>query len=97
MTQFEQPLVMKSYKNAVQIARNYSASQIRTTAESAFSKDFTVRGAREVFLPVYTIEIQNPDGTVKETHWNAVNGKRMDLTPNAQVSRNPLQRLLPEK
>lgn len=96
ITQFDQPVVTKSYKSAITVSRNYTINQIKQLADAAFGKDFAIRGAQEVFLPIYTIEVQNPDGTVQTTHWNAVNGCAMnvnDAHPES-ASSNPLQNLL---
>lgn len=97
VTNFDQPFVTKSYTSAVTVARNYTISQIKTLAEAAFGKDFAIRDAKEVFLPIYTIEVQNPDSTIKTAHFNAVNGSRMDIPYNVTASSttNPLQDLLP--
>jgi len=96
VTRFDQPVVTKSYSNQTSITSNYTISQIKFLAESAFGKDFSIRGAKEVFLPIYTIRVENPDGTIQTTHWNGVNGSRMDMDDNhpEASSSNPLQSLL---
>jgi len=40
-------------------------------------KDFAIRKTTEIFLPVYSIVVQNPDGSQMTTYWNALNGKRL--------------------
>jgi len=73
-------LVTKPFSHAQKISRRYSTSQIEKIALAAFGQDFTIRTTKEVFLPVYSIEIMNPDGSILTTYWNAVNGKR--ITPH---------------
>lgn len=70
-------LVTKSFKNAERSAKRFSQSQIRKIAESAFGNDFAVRSTTDVFLPVYSVTVQNPDGSMHTSYWNALNGKML--------------------
>ena len=76
-TRISEWLVTKPYKNAVRLPRRYSLSQIQKLAKSAFGHDFAVRQTTDVYLPVHSIVVQNPDGSIQTTHWNAVNGKKL--------------------
>ena len=76
-TSIMQSIVTKPYSQAQKMPRNYSFNQIEKTAQAAFGQDFTIRNKKELFLPVYSIEILNPDGSVLTTEWNALNGQRM--------------------
>ena len=58
-----------------------SSSQIQKIAKAAFGDDFTVRNTTEVYLPVYSIEVLNPDGSTFTTYWNALTGDRMTSRP----------------
>jgi hypothetical protein len=78
ITIFDQPLVTQPSKNCEKIHGHYSAAQIRKMAESAFGSDFAIRRTEEVYLPIYAILVQNPDGTILTTYWNALNGKKMN-------------------
>lgn len=77
-TRINQWLVTKPYNHAQRMSEKYSARQIERVAKAAFGVDFTVRDSKVVFLPVYNIEVQNPDGSILTTFWNALNGKRID-------------------
>lgn len=77
-TRINQWLVTKPYNHAQRMAEKYSARQIERTAKAAFGPDFAVRHSKAVFLPVYSIEVQNPDGSILTTLWNALNGRRID-------------------
>ena len=79
-TKISQWLVTKPYKDAVCIPRRYSLAQIQKIARAAFGNDFAIRRTTDVYLPVHNIIVQNPDGSIKTTHWNALNGK--NLSPN---------------
>lgn len=77
-TEMNEWIVTKPYSETTRIARTYSKSQIERTARAAFGDGFTIRSAREVFLPVYSIETINPDGSVFTSFWNALNGQRIN-------------------
>jgi hypothetical protein len=71
--------VKKPYNYAQRISRKYSAPQVQKIAKAGFGEDFTIRTVTEVFLPVYSIEVLNPDGSIHTSYWNALNGQRMPL------------------
>lgn len=70
-------LVTQRIKNVKQRPRRYSPKQIERIAYLAFGSDFTIRNSTEVFLPVYKIDVQNPDGSILTTYWNALTGKQI--------------------
>lgn len=76
-TKVEDYLVTKQSKHATRVNKIYRPSQIELIAKSAFGNDFAIRKTTEIFLPVYTIIVQNPDGSQMTTYWNALNGKRI--------------------
>lgn len=77
-TKIAHPLVTKNCKHSERINRKYSPNQIKKAAEAAFGTDFAIRSTQDVFLPIYSITVQNPDGSLHTTHWNALNGKRIN-------------------
>lgn len=77
-TALDHYLVTQPYKNALRQPKKYSRRQIERIANLAFESDFTIRNITEIFLPVYRIDVQNPDGSVLTSYWNALNGKRFD-------------------
>jgi hypothetical protein len=76
-TKISQWLVTKPYSHASRVSANFSKNQIERVAAAAFGTDFTIRNDKEVFLPVYKIEVLNPDGSVLSSYWNALNGQRV--------------------
>ncbi|NGX55467.1 MAG: hypothetical protein KR126chlam2_01102 [Chlamydiae bacterium] len=78
VTRLEEWLVTIPAKYSVQAKKNYSTAQIKKLTHIVFGNDFAIRKMKEVFLPVYSISIQNPDGSTLTTHWNALNGKRFE-------------------
>ncbi len=80
-TKLDQWLVTKPTKHALRVKKRYRASQIENVARAAFGHDFAIRKTAEIFLPVYSIVVQNPDGSQMTTYWNALNGKRLLSAP----------------
>lgn len=76
-THVDERLVTKPFKDAVRIHRRFSVSQIEKLAHAAFGQDFAIRKTSDIYLPVHSIVVQNPDGSIHTSHWNALNGKRM--------------------
>jgi len=78
-TRIDQWLVTKPAKNAIRIPRKFRVPQIENTAKSAFGdNNFAIRKSKEIYLPVYSIIVQNPDGSQMTTYWNALNGKQIN-------------------
>jgi hypothetical protein len=81
-TKLDQWLVTKQTKHALRVKKKYRSSQIENIAKAAFGHDFAIRDTKEIFLPVYSIVVQNPDGSQMTTYWNALNGKRLIAPPH---------------
>jgi hypothetical protein len=80
-TKLEHWLVTKPTKKAIRVKKRYHSSQIEAISQAAFGNDFAIRKTTEIFLPVYSIVVQNPDGTQMTSYWNALNGKRLSAPP----------------
>lgn len=78
-TKMNQWIVTKPYSHAQRIPRKFTKSQIEKITKAAFGQDFTVRNVKEVFLPVYSIQVINPDGSILTSFWNALTGNRMGV------------------
>jgi len=76
-TRIEERLVTKAVSNAARHPKRFTSGQIERMCKAAFGTDFVVRKYSTIFLPVHSITVQNPDGSVHTTHWNALNGRRM--------------------
>ncbi len=74
-TKLDDWLVTKPCKNAIRSPRRFSLTQIQKIAKAAFGSDFAIRKTSDVYLPVHSIPVQNPDGSIHTTHWNALNGR----------------------
>ncbi|MBS0624125.1 MAG: hypothetical protein JSS62_05830 [Verrucomicrobia bacterium] len=79
LTLIHDPLVAKPTKECYRSNKHYSEQQICKLAEMAFGTDFAIRRVEQIYLPVYSVGVQNPDGSILTTYWNALNGKRFDV------------------
>ncbi len=78
-TRLKQNLVSKPIANGQKETKSFTRGQIVNLAHAAFGSDFTIRSEKEVFLPVYRLEVLNPDGSVSASEWNALTGQRIRL------------------
>lgn len=77
-TRIEERLVTKTLNNASRATKRFSAGQIERMCKAAFGIDFVIKKSSLIHLPVHSIVVQNPDGSVHTTHWNALNGRRLN-------------------
>lgn len=76
-TKIHQWLVTKPYNHEQKISKRFSRKEIEKIAKAAFGTSFTVRSMREIYVPIYSIEVLNPDGSIHTSFWNALNGQRI--------------------
>ena len=76
-TKLDERFVTKPQRNADRIPNRYSPSQIEKMTGAAFGNEFAIRKTTDIYLPVHCIVVQNPDGSIHTSHWNALNGKRL--------------------
>jgi len=76
-TKLDERLVTKPHRNAERTTNRYSLSQIERIAQAAFGSEFAIRKTTDIYLPVHCILVQNPDGSIHTSLWNALNGKQM--------------------
>ncbi len=86
-TNISQRLVTKSYSDVQKQPTKFSKDQIAQAAQAAFGPDIAIHEVKEVFVPVYSISMANPDGSVETTYWNALNGRRYSLKDSVTSSR----------
>lgn len=76
-TKIKQQLVSKPLGEGEKIPKIYSHSQVSALTQAAFGGEFKIRSEREVFLPIYSFDILNADGSVQTSEWNALTGQRI--------------------
>ena len=80
-TKIEDRLVTKTIKHAEKLTRRFTESQIRRIAYAAFGQDFVIRSYKKVFLPICSIVVENPDGSLHTSYWNTLNGQQLPQYP----------------
>ena len=78
-THIDDKLVTKTFHKGGRITRRFSPTQIKRIAQSAFGSDFVIRKATKVYLPVCTLTVENPDGSLHTSYWNTLNGKELSF------------------
>lgn len=78
VTHIDQALVTKPFKGSVRYQERYYDEQVKQVAIHKFGNNFAIRQSSKVYLPVYGIQVQNPDGSILTSYWNALTGKQMD-------------------
>ena len=73
--------VIKPNREGKKIGARYSRSKIERIAKAAFGDEFTIRDMEEIYLPVLRIPLQNADGTLLITDWNALTGSKIYSGP----------------
>jgi hypothetical protein len=76
-TKLDDRLVTKAQRNSERISNRYSLSQIEKMTRAAFGNEFAIRKNSVIYLPVHCIVVQNPDGSLHTSVWNALNGKQL--------------------
>lgn len=76
-TKMTQWIVNKPFSQGKKVTPNYSQSRIEKGAKAAFGNGFSVKNVKEIYLPVYSILVQNGDGSILISDWNAINGERI--------------------
>ncbi len=76
-TKIDERLMTKPHRNTERVSNRFSLSQIEKISRAAFGSDFAIRKTVDLYLPVHCIVVQNPDGSIHTSHWNALNGKQM--------------------
>ena len=77
-TLIDSPIVTKHFRYAHRLPRRFAPQEIMNLAEAAFGSDFAIRRTLTVYLPIHVITVQNPDGSLRTTYWNALNGKQLE-------------------
>lgn len=76
-TLLTKPIVHRTTLYGNLLPTTFSKSDIETLVKAAFGQDLAIRNSRLVYIPTYEIQVNNPDGSVRKTYWNAISGKEM--------------------
>lgn len=77
-TRIKHPLVLRETDFDSIIPKRFASRKVEKAAKASFGKEFTIRGIKEVFLPIWKLEVKKPDDSLSISYWNAVNGEEID-------------------
>ncbi len=80
-TRLKQQLVSKPVSSEQKISKTYSRNQIIALAKAAFGNTFKIQQEQDIFLPVFKVQVVNPDGSTLTSEWNAITGQRFGKQP----------------
>jgi len=76
-TKIKHHLVSRPVGEGEKMPKVYGRHQIIDLIHAAFGNECKVRREQEIFLPVYSLEVLNPDGSIQISEWNALTGQRI--------------------
>ena len=74
----KQHFVSKPITGGQRVVKTYSRGQMIELTKALFGSDLKIRNEQEIFLPVFSINVLNPDGSMHTSEWNAVTGQRIN-------------------
>lgn len=78
VTKISHHIVTKKVSSATKLPQQFSRGDILHVARAAFGADFAIRSETLIYVPIFLIEVKNPDGSVYKTFWNGITGKELN-------------------
>jgi hypothetical protein len=75
VTVMTRPFVHRHTVRSTLIEAKYSRHDLENLVKAAFGSNLAIRTSRVIYIPTYEIVVNNPDGSVRKTYWNAVCGR----------------------
>jgi hypothetical protein len=76
-TTMKRPFVHKETTRGSLLQSTYSEREVQNLVEAAFGKDLAILSSNVIYVPLYELPVQNPDGSIRRTYWNAISGKEV--------------------
>jgi hypothetical protein len=77
LTSITRPFVQRKILHKDELRTVYTKSDVERLVKAAFGQDVAIRSSRPIFVPIYEIQVLNPDGSLRRTFWNAISGKEL--------------------
>lgn len=78
VTDFQEGIVSLSISQPEKVPEHYSTSLVKNFITKVFGADVAIRSCEKVYLPIHELTVQNPDGSLYKTYWNALTGAPVD-------------------
>ena len=77
LTTITRPFVQRKIIHKEELQATYTKGENEKLVKAAFGQDVAIRSSRIIFVPIYEIQVLNPDSSVRRTFWNAISGKEL--------------------
>lgn len=74
-TEIKEPFVYRKISTKEMIPEIYSKKTVENMIRSAYGKDIAILDTAYLWIPVWEVDIENPDGSIRKTFWNALTGQ----------------------
>ena len=75
VTVITKPFVHRHTIRGSLIEAKYSKQELEALIKAAFGPNLAIRTCRMIYIPTYEVVVNNPDGSIRKTYWNAVSGR----------------------
>ena len=76
-TLITRPFVQRTILFKSLLTGQHTIADIESLVQAAFGSDLAIRSTRLVYIPIYEVQVNNPDGSIRKTLWNAISGKEV--------------------
>lgn len=84
-TKMTRHIVQRKIQSSCTVPETFSESQIESLIQSAYGKDIAILESSFIWIPVWQMDITNPDGSMRRTFWNALSGKEMGVRSSSTL------------
>lgn len=78
ITSVTRPFVHRQVPNRGSLmSTRYSRQELESLVKAAFGPDLAIRSSRLIYVPIYEVTVNNPDGSIRKTYWNAVSSQNV--------------------
>jgi len=71
-------LVSKTVLKENLLPENYSKGDVRRLMKAVFGADFAIKAEEVIYVPIFQVDIKNPDGSILKTFWSGLTGRRIE-------------------
>ncbi len=86
-TSITKPFVQKTIPTVNMVTESFSRKSIEKLIQHAYGKDVAILDSEFVWIPIWEVDINNPDGSTRRTFWNGLSGKEI-VGKSAQALKN---------
>jgi hypothetical protein len=77
------PVVHRKTTRSMLFPSTFKKTEIESLIQNAFGSDLAIRSSRIIYIPIYEVQVLNPDESLRKTYWNAISGQQLWKTSQA--------------